>query len=128
MAWAPPKPSRRAFLAQSAAAVAMARTLWPLNNLNALNAAPASPIAAPQPVRWGSSTGEPLGGGGEQLGPVAEVGFPRLPEPAVAGQGDGIPGTRVRGRIVGQPWTSAFPAMPNGRWTAAASRWRWSRL
>ena len=36
--------------------------------------------------------GEPLGGGGEQLGPVAEVGLSRLPEPSVAGQGDGVPG------------------------------------
>jgi len=38
--------------------------------------------------------GEPVGGGGEQLGPVAEVGLPRLPEPSVARQGDGVPGAR----------------------------------
>ena len=30
--------------------------------------------------------------GGQQLGPVGAVGVPRLPEPAVAGQGDGLPG------------------------------------
>jgi hypothetical protein len=47
MAWAQPKPSRRAFLAQSAAAAATARIVSPLNNLTA---ASASPITAPQPV------------------------------------------------------------------------------
>src|ERR1035437_3096833 len=69
--------------------------------------------------------GEPVGGGREKLGPVAKVGLPRLPESSVAGQGDGVPGAgricaeqpgpRLPGRTVGQPWTSDFPAMPNGR-------------
>ena len=72
MAWAPPKPSRRVFLAQSAAAVAMARILSPLDNLNALNAAPAHPIAAPQPVPLGSITA------GGDLGHRTAQNFTRL--------------------------------------------------
>src|SRR5947208_2649725 len=34
--------------------------------------------------------GESLGGGGQQLGRVGKMGFPRVPESAVARQGDGI--------------------------------------